>query len=119
MLQLSTAAGSQEEAGRLAEVLLAARLAACVQVVGPVHSRYWWEGRIESATEWLCVAKTTVDRVEAAIAAVRAAHSYEVPEIVATPVVAGNDAYLAWVVDEADGIGPVQSDDHPESAGTP
>lgn len=100
VVQLTTTAGSPEEATRLADALLEARLAACVQVVGPVQSRYWWAGRLESATEWLCVAKTTAAHVDAAVAAVRAAHNYQMPEILVTAVVAGHGPYLDWVAAE-------------------
>ncbi len=62
-----------------------------MQVVGPVRSRFWWEGRIEEAREWLCLAKTTAERYEATEAAIRGHHSYDVPAIVAMPVVRGSD----------------------------
>ncbi|MGH9154331.1 MAG: divalent-cation tolerance protein CutA [Acidimicrobiales bacterium] len=105
VVQVVTATGSSREAAALADMLLTARLAACVQVWGPVESRYWWQGRIESATEWLCVAKTTADRLDAAVAAVAQAHSYDLPEVVVTPVVGGYAPYLDWVATEAyDGI---------------
>jgi len=100
VLQVTTAAGSREEARALAGVLLERRLAACVQVVGPVESRYRWEGRLETATEWLCVAKTTAGRYDEVEAAIRQAHSYDVPEILAVPVVGGSEAYLRWVAEE-------------------
>lgn len=103
--QVSVVAGTSEEAGRIASALLDARLAACVQVVGPIESRYWWEGRQESAQEWLCLAKTQRDLVDRVVAAVRAVHSYEVPEVVAVPIVAGDPAYLAWLALEASGTG--------------
>ncbi len=77
------------------------RLAACVQVVGPVESRYRWEGRVETATEWLCVAKTTAERYDELEAAIGELHSYDVPEILAVPVVRGSAAYLRWLGDEA------------------
>jgi len=100
VLQVTTTAGSREEARALAGVLLERRLAACVQVVGPVESRYRWEGRLETATEWLCVAKTTAGRYDEVEAAIRQAHSYDVPEILAVPVVGGSEAYLRWVAEE-------------------
>lgn len=100
VVQVQTAAGSEDEAGRIADALLDARLAACVQVVGPVTSRYWWQGRQETATEWLCLVKTTADLAAAAAQAVRDAHSYEVPEVIVTPVVDGAADYLAWVAGE-------------------
>ncbi len=79
--------------------MLEGRLAACVQVVGPVRSRYWWEGRLETAVEWLCVAKTTADRVDEVVAVIVAAHPYDTPEVIVIPVVGGNDRYLRWVDD--------------------
>ena len=97
---MTTTAGTREEAQALAAVLLDGRLAACVQVVGPVESRYRWEGRLETATEWLLVVKTTAGRYDEVEAAIRAAHSYDVPEILAVPVVGGSEAYLRWVQEE-------------------
>lgn len=96
-VQVQTTAGSLEEAEALASALLEPKLAACVQVVGPVESRYWWEGRLETATEWLCLVKTTDDRVEQVVAAIEAAHSYETPEVLVVPVVGGNEGYLRWI----------------------
>jgi periplasmic divalent cation tolerance protein len=98
-VQVLTTAGSEEEAEAIASLLLERQLAACVQIVGPIASRYRWQGELERATEWQCLAKTEAalyDRVESAI---RAAHSYEEPEILAIPVLAGSEGYLAWVSD--------------------
>lgn len=81
----------------MADALLDARLAACVQVVGPVGSRYWWQGGREVATEWLCLAKSRLALLDQVIAAVRAVHSYDVPEVVAVPIVGGDAEYLAWL----------------------
>jgi periplasmic divalent cation tolerance protein len=100
VLQVTITAESREQAGALAGALLERRLAACVQVVGPVESRYWWEGRLETSTEWLCVVKTTVERYDELEAAVRRTHTYDVPEILAVPVVRGSQAYLRWVDEE-------------------
>ena len=96
-VQVQTTAGTREEADRLASVLLERRLAACVQVLGPMESRYWWEGALESATEWLCLAKTTADRVGDVVSAIGEAHSYDTPEVLATAVAGGNERYLRWV----------------------
>ncbi len=98
-VQVQTTAGSKEEADRLAAELLESRLAACVQVLGPMESRYWWEGGLESATEWLCLAKTTADRVDEVVAAIGQAHSYDTPEVLATAVAGGSGRYLRWVED--------------------
>jgi periplasmic divalent cation tolerance protein len=96
-IQVTTAAGSQEEARRIARGLVERRLAACVHVLGPIESLYHWEGRIEQSQEWLCVAKTSLDRYAQVEAAIRELHSYQVPEILAVPVVAGSRAYLDWL----------------------
>lgn len=96
-LQVLTTAGSEEEAGRIGELLVARKLAACVQVVGPITSRYRWQGAVEKAREWQCLVKTTAAAYEAVEAAIREVHSYDEPEIIATPIVAGSAGYLAWV----------------------
>jgi periplasmic divalent cation tolerance protein len=98
-VQVLTTTGSEEEAGRIAALLVERRLAACVQVVGPITSRYRWQGAIEEDREWQCLAKTTRGAYEAVEAAIREAHSYDEPEIIATPIVAGSAGYLAWIED--------------------
>ncbi len=98
-LQVLTTAGSEEEAERISAALVERRLAACVQVVGPISSRFRWQGEVETAQEWLCLAKTEASRYDELEAAIRELHSYEVPEIVATPIVAGSEGYLKWVSD--------------------
>jgi periplasmic divalent cation tolerance protein len=102
-LQVSTTTDSPEAATALARSLVQARLAACVQVLGPVASTYWWRGQVETADEWLCVAKTTADQFDALAAHIRASHGYETPEITATPIVAGSPDYLAWIAAETGG----------------
>jgi len=99
-VQVLTTAGSEEEAGRIAELLVERKLAACVQVVGPVVSRYRWQGAIEEEREWQCLAKTTRAAYDAVEAAIREIHSYDEPEIIATPIVAGSAGYLAWIENE-------------------
>jgi periplasmic divalent cation tolerance protein len=96
-LQAMTTAGSEEEAERISAVLVERRLAACVQVVGPISSRYRWQGEVEVAREWICLAKTEASRFPELEAAIRELHSYEEPEIVAVPIVAGSPGYLAWL----------------------
>jgi periplasmic divalent cation tolerance protein len=102
-VQVLTTTGSEEEAGRIAELLVERRLAACVQVVGPVVSRYRWEGAVEEAREWQCLVKTTRAAYEEVEAAIREVHAYEEPEIVATPIVAGSAGYLAWIEENVGG----------------
>jgi periplasmic divalent cation tolerance protein len=96
-VQVLTSTGSEEEARRISEALVERRLAACVQVAGPIVSRYRWQGEVEEAREWQCLAKTEASRYPEVEAAIRELHSYEEPEIVATPIVAGSAGYLAWI----------------------
>jgi periplasmic divalent cation tolerance protein len=77
-----------------------ARLAACAQVAGPIASTYWWEGGIERAEEWLVVLKLPAERYQELAAFLTERHSYDEPEIVAMPIVAGVPAYLAWISEE-------------------
>jgi periplasmic divalent cation tolerance protein len=88
---------SAEEAERLARMLVDRRLAACVSVVPGVQSYYRWQGAIESAAEWLLLAKSSRDLFPALSAALEQAHSYELPEVLALPVVEGAANYLNWL----------------------
>ena len=99
-IQVVTTVGSQEEAQKLAAALVAARLAACVQVIGPIASTYRWHGKLETSQEWLCAIKTLRANYAALEAAIRAAHSYQVPEILAFDVVEGSRDYLDWLSQE-------------------
>jgi periplasmic divalent cation tolerance protein len=101
-LQISTAAGSRDEAERLSRALVERRLAGCVQIVGPVRSVYRWQGAVEEADEWLCLIKTAAERFPAVEAAIRELHSYECPEVIATPITAGSDAYLTWLAEQVE-----------------
>jgi periplasmic divalent cation tolerance protein len=96
-LQVLTTTGSEEEAERIGAALVERRLAACVQVTGPISSRYRWRGKIETAREWVCLAKTEASCYPELEAAIRELHSYDEPEIVATPIVAGSKGYLDWI----------------------
>jgi periplasmic divalent cation tolerance protein len=86
-----------EEAARLADMLVGAHLAACVQILPEMESVYRWQGKIERQPEILLLAKTTKDKFEEIEREVRALHSYETPEIIAIPVTAGLPAYLQWL----------------------
>src|SRR5215213_6224883 len=90
-------AGSREEAARLAEMLVGARLAACVQIMPEMESIYHWMGSIHRDPEFLFLAKTTRGRFEELEREVRALHSYETPEIVALPMTAVSAPYLEWL----------------------
>ena len=97
LVQVTTTVPDEDAAAAIARALLDGRLAACVQVDGPITSRYWWQGAVEESTEWRCVAKTTSAAAEPAIAAIVAAHPYDVPEVLVTPVLHAHPEYGAWV----------------------
>lgn len=99
-VQVTTTTDSRLEAATLAKSAVQERLAACAQLVGPIASTYWWEGEIESAEEWMVVFKTTADSFEELATLITEVHSYDTPEIIATPVVAGSGDYLQWVSDQ-------------------
>ncbi|HEX8707505.1 MAG TPA: divalent-cation tolerance protein CutA [Pyrinomonadaceae bacterium] len=90
-------AANREEAARLAEMLVGARLAACVQILPEMESVYRWQGAVEREPEILLLAKTTLARFEELEREVRALHSYETPEIIALPLAAASAPYLAWL----------------------
>ena len=92
---ITTPRGS--EGKRLAELLLTKKLCACVNIVNNLESFFWWQGKIDSAKEALLIAKTKKSLVPKLIKVVKAAHSYEVCEVIALPVIAGNEEYLDWI----------------------
>jgi periplasmic divalent cation tolerance protein len=95
---ISTTAASASEAEAIADALLQARVAACVQLV-PIESRYAWQGEIARAREVLLLIKTRAAFFDQVAAAIRAVHTYETPEIIATPVSDVSAEYLAWIAD--------------------
>lgn len=97
---VQTSVDTREGAQRVADTLIEQRLAACGWVSGPIASTYWWNGQIERSQEWVCTLKTRQDLFPAVEQAIKAVHPYEVPEIVATPLVAGSQDYLAWIAQE-------------------
>ena len=90
-------APNAEEATRIAEMLIERKLAACVQMLPPMTSIYVWKGEVERANEIMLVAKSTRAKFDELESAVRAIHSYETPEIIALPIVAGSQSYLSWL----------------------
>ncbi len=99
-LQVQTTTDSRAEAMELSHAAVEARLAACAQVAGPVASTYWWEGGIERAEEWLVLLKLPAERLGELTAFLTERHSYDEPEIVALPIVAGSPSYLSWLREE-------------------
>jgi len=96
-IQVVTTTARREEAERIARELVESRLAACAQVLGPITSTYRWQGKVENDQEWQCWVKTRGELFARIEEAIRRIHPYEVPEILAMPVVAGSASYLAWL----------------------
>jgi periplasmic divalent cation tolerance protein len=92
-----SACDSEEQASQIARALVEQRLAACVNIVPGARSIYRWKGQIEDAAEWLLIIKSRRDLMEKLRAAIGNIHSYEVPELLAVPVVDGSESYLAWL----------------------
>jgi len=100
LIQVMTTIDSREEAQNIARALVQGRLAGCVQIIGPITSVYWWREQIETDEEWLCIAKSRQELYPQLEKTIRQIHPYDVPEILAMPVVAGNPDYLAWLTNE-------------------
>ena len=104
-LQIMTSVESEEDGKKIADLLLNMRLAACVQILGPMTSHYRWQGRLESAKEYLCLIKSRQDLYGQVETAIKEVHPYEVPEIIALPVSCGSPEYLGWLDLELEGKG--------------
>lgn len=102
-LQIMTTTDSSRLAIQIAEKLVKKKLAACVQISGPVTSIYEWKGEIENSEEWYCVIKTHKSLYPKVEESIKALHSYEVPEIIALPILEGNQAYLDWITEVVNG----------------
>jgi len=92
-------AKDREEAERIAQALVKAKLAACVNIKEDIKSFFWWEGKIDKADEALLIVKSLLPLLDPIIKSVKALHSYSVPEIIALPIVGGNEEYLKWIED--------------------
>ena len=90
-------ASDKEEAHRIAELLLAKRKVACVNIMPKVNSFFWWQDNLDSAQEILLIAKTKESQLNELVSLVKEIHSYDVPEIIAIPIVGGNQDYLKWI----------------------
>lgn len=89
--------GSAEEAEKIATTLVEAQVAACVNIVPGMRSIYGWKGAVERATEWMLLIKTRRELFARVEEEMRKLHSYQVPELIALPVVEGSESYLAWI----------------------
>ena len=89
--------GSRKEAAAIVDALLKKRLAACANIVSPVFSKFRWKGKIESAKEFIIFIKTRSENYKAVEREIKRLHSYDVPEIIGIPVIAGSSEYLRWL----------------------
>jgi len=92
-----TTTSSKDEAEKIASSLLKERLIACANIIGPVHSFFWWRGKIDTAQEHLILMKTRKDLFGKVSERVKTLHSYQIPEIIATPIIEGSKEYLKWL----------------------
>ena len=98
-MHVITTIDTKERADAIAKRLLEERLAACVQIKGPISSSYWWKGKMETVEEWRCIVKTTAEKYGQVERTIRSVHHYEEPEIIGFSITAGSPSYLAWIED--------------------
>lgn len=100
VVEVITTTSTREDARHIADALVQRRLAACVQIEGPMESHYFWQGQLECETEWKCTAKTLDDRFTQVERAIRELHSYDVPQILSLTVSGVSPDYLAWLTEQ-------------------
>lgn len=98
-IQIITTVGKKKEAQQISNSLLARKLIACAQIIGPVTSSYPWKGKIQSNEEWQCIFKTRSDLFNATELLIKEIHPYELPEIISTPILNGSKEYFDWLAD--------------------
>ncbi len=96
-IQVFTTADKKEIAEKIAQYLVEKKLAQCVQILGPIESIYRWKGKIEKAGEWLCIIKGKKANYKKIENEIKKIHTYEVPEIIAIPIITGSNEYLKWL----------------------
>jgi len=96
-IQILTTVLRMEDAERIAKILLRQKLSACTQIIGPIISVYRWKGKMEKSQEWLCVVKTKKNLYKTIEKAIKNIHPYELPEIIAVPIIEGNKDYFQWM----------------------
>jgi len=96
-VQVFTTTETKRDAERIARALTERRLAACVQIFGPLSSTYWWKGKLENTEEWGCFIKSTQMLYRELENRLRQVHPYENPEIIVMPIVGGSQTYLDWI----------------------
>jgi len=96
-LVIFVTAANKKEAEKIASALIKEKLAACVNIIENVNSLFWWQGKVDNAKEALLVIKSRNTLMSKLIKKVKSLHSYEVPEIIALPIVSGDKKYLKWI----------------------
>jgi periplasmic divalent cation tolerance protein len=99
-LQITTTTGTRQNAEEIAAAMVTRRLAGCVQISGPIQSTYRWQGNVETADEWMCTAKTSRDQLPAIERLLGEVHEYDVPELIAMPIIGGSQKYLEWLAEQ-------------------
>ncbi|MCF4121336.1 divalent-cation tolerance protein CutA [Antribacter sp. KLBMP9083] len=102
LVQVTTTFDDEAAALEMADGAVQARLAACAQIEGPITAIYRWQGQVHREREWRLVLKTRPQLTEALVLHIRALHTYDLPEIVVTPIIGGSPEYLAWAAGEAE-----------------
>lgn len=103
-VQIITTTAEKSAATDLARRLIEGRLAACVQIDGPIESHYRWQGAIEQTAEWRLTIKTTAAAANRVVAVVHELHAYDEPEILVTPIIGGSPGYLRWLAEEVEDL---------------
>ncbi len=101
-IQVHSTVKNIKEAEEIAKILVDKKLAACVQIVGPIKSIYKWKGKLEKSREYLCLIKSASSKKERIIREIKKVHSYKVPEIVVVPIIGGSPDYLEWLRKETE-----------------
>lgn len=99
-IQVITTVSKKSDAEKISKALMDKRLAACVQIGGPIKSIYRWKGKIERALEWVCIIKTRKNFYKKVEKEIKESHPYEIPEIIAVSIAEGSKDYLKWLSDE-------------------
>jgi periplasmic divalent cation tolerance protein len=103
-IQISTTTETKEQAQKIARYLVEQKLAACVQISGPIESTYRWKDKVETAIEYLCLIKTRTTLFKKVEAAIKKLHPYETPEIIAVSIIKGSREYLKWLSAETENL---------------
>lgn len=99
-IQITTTVSKLKNAKEISDRILNEKLASCVQITGPIKSIYWWKNKIEKKEEWLCIIKTKKKLFKIIEKFIKNIHAYEIPEIIATPIINGSMEYLNWIDNE-------------------